>query len=485
MVSNERNLFDSIQELKEEYSMLLKEALKESLIAIKKAVKSKKTISSHINFPTLSFRRNGLPEISTTLTNGPKDYRNCFYSFFGEPIIDEKKLSSFNKLASFVKSHSDLHSRFLGKLKFPPIGDRAISLDEVFIFSGVKDIVEFYIHNFETIEYEENKAKAAIVPTISYIFDKDLSIEICTPILFLRFPFDDYQISEGISIKRISREQQLARFNVKSFNTSVHDVVLSSATHALVFKNWSVQNSEAMLHFDILKQPRAYPIELIDQFFAALRIVSSFSCGYGQIYSIANGWQAECKANLPYMQGFTIRSYPSHFEDYCWNAEEIPSISLDLMGKIKNTYSAILSAKENSIRLSINRLNRCFIRDHEEDMVLDATIALEALLSDGNQEMTHKLAMRIGALARFDSLICRTPKQAFQDIKKIYSFRSAIVHGSKNVEKSRMIKIEPEKVVPAENLAIDYLRMVLRILLENPSYREPNNIDELLLRDNG
>jgi len=42
-----------------------------------------------------------------------------------------------------------------------------------------------------------------------------------------------------------------------------------------------------------------------------------------------------------------------------------------------------------------------YLRNDEQNIILDATIGIETLHFDDNrQEMTHKLAMRIGALAK-------------------------------------------------------------------------------------
>lgn len=122
------------------------------------------------------------------------------------------------------------------------------------------------------------------------------------------------------------------------------------------------------------------------------------------------------------------------------------------------------------------------VRDNEEDSVLDATIALEALLSDdGSQEMTHKLAMRVGELSKLECNFSKSPHQAFKDIKSIYSYRSAIVHGSKNLEKKRVIKIDESNNISVNLLSIEYLRLVLKVLLQHKKYRDPIEIDSALL----
>lgn len=483
MTAENENIFDSIAELAGEYAKLLLKALEDGLSAIKQACKKGDYIGSYYEFPSVSYGKNGLPSFSTSLGGGPIDYRNCFHSFGqGEPKVNEKDIKSFAHLIDFVRKHPKLHRRFTIDYTSSADGEIDIKIDEITIVSGIKDSIDRYIHNNSSYEYDKEKGVKAITPTLAYIFSKNLDIEICVPILFLQFPFDKYKISDGVYISRIPDKEHQARYGVESYSTSTHKSVKSSATHAFVLKGWHVPNAERMWYFDVLSKPRAYPLERINNFFGALRIATTANTGYAQIYSIAKGWAVHNKSDLPYAQGATVRSYPGWFEDYYWNIETVPSVSNEEIDQITILYNNIESATENSIHLSIKRLNQCLVRDNEEDSVLDATIALEALLSDdGNQEMTHKLAMRIGALSRLDKSYKRTPFDSFSDVKKIYAYRSAIVHGSKGLDKKRIIKIDKGNEVNAHVLAVEYLRMILRVVLNHPDYRAPRNIDEKLL----
>ena len=483
MTTEKESKFDLIEEYIGEYAELLLRALEDGLSAIKQACKNGGYIGKYYDFPAVSYGKNGLPSFSTSFGGGPIDYRNCFQSFGqGEPKVDEKAIESFARLIDFVRKKTELHQRFTIDYTPPPGTKIDIKFDEINIVSGIKDSIDRYIHSNSSYEYDRQKGVEAITPTIAYIFKKNLPIDLCVPILFLQFPFDEYKISDGVYIHRISDKEHQARYDVDSYNTSAHKSVKSSATHAFVLKDWHVPNAERMWDFNVLSQPRAYPLERINNFFGALRIATTASTGYAQIYAIAKGWAVHNKADLPYAQGATVRSYPGWFEDYYWNIETVPSVSSKELDEISKLYNNLESATENSIHLSIKRLNQCLIRDNEEDSVLDATIALEALLSDdGNQEMTHKLAMRIGALSRLDQFYSRTPFDSFSDVKKIYAYRSAIVHGSKGLDKKRIIKIDKGSEVNAHVLAVDYLRMILRVVLNHPDYREPKNIDERLL----
>jgi hypothetical protein len=136
------------------------------------------------------------------------------------------------------------------------------------------------------------------------------------------------------------------------------------------------------------------------------------------------------------------------------------------------------------LRLAIKRLNSCFLRENEEDAILDATIGMEVLLSDGGaQEVTHKLALRLAAPS---SLVPKYRQQAtsvLRNVKSfIYPYRSAVVHGREsNASKKREIKTETGGAIPAVKLATEYLGMAIQAVASNPEFLDPSLIDEKLL----
>ena len=483
-MESEEDIFFKVQNLREEFVILLKAAMKDGLAKVADAVASKRYIGTYYQWPSISFRDNGLPNLSSSSFQGVKEYRNCFGR--NENKIVESDIASFVNYFNFVESNEDLKSRLFIKqwceiddYKFP-------DFKAIIVYSMIKDSIERYIHLYDTFEYVEENARLVIDEIENFVFLETLSIDIVIPILFIDFEFESYSLSDGIVIRRLTNNEHLARYNIKSYNVSVHESVLASATHAVVFKDWIVKNAPCAMEFNTLHNTRAYPIDQINRFFASVRLVKNVSTGYAQIFSLAKNWISDCKAGLPHVLGTTTRSYPANFEDYYWNIESVPLISNSEMSTIHRLFDLLSNAEENSIDLSVKRLNQCLVRDSEEDSVLDATIALEALLSDdGTQEMTHKLAMRVGALANLDESFGKTPQQAFKDIKNIYAYRSAIVHGSKKLDKKRIIKLEDNKEATTHSLAVEYLRFVLKVILENPQYRDPKKIDsELLLGGN-
>lgn len=146
---------------------------------------------------------------------------------------------------------------------------------------------------------------------------------------------------------------------------------------------------------------------------------------------------------------------------------------------LKKVASELLSAQ---LRFASRRLNLCYLREDEEDAILDATIGLESLLVGGEKnEITHKLALRMAALSTLDAGNQRGPVDIFRDIKEIYRFRSAMAHGSNKSSQKREIAIRKGEAIPTVVAAINYLRMALGILLNHAEYRDLAKIDEVLL----
>jgi Apea-like HEPN len=478
--------FELIKDFKPELKRLIVNSVIEALDCIALVVERKDHIGSYFHWPQLSFNSNGFPSLSKSFS-GPIDYTDAFHSFgsVSKPLIAEDNLLSFKELVNFVKDRPDLRKRFSLEHWEKSKDEKFNSVFAIFLTSIAKDVANRFIHINKTFRPNRDSIESLYAPIEEFIFSDVLNIDIIVPILFVKFNFDSVSINDNTEIRKIEDRLHLARSSVKSYRVSVHDTVVASATHALILKKWYVKNSESIVAFDILSNPRVYPTDQIDKFFGAIRLAKEIDTGYAQLMASPIGWARHFQADLPTLEGTTIRSYPSWFEDYYWNSEKFPELNEEDVKNIGNIYINLLKSREKSIDIAIKRLNQCLIRDNEEDSVLDATIALEALLlRDGNQEMTHKLAMRAAALSKLAVDYENKPKDVFKDIKHIYKYRSAIVHGSIIPEEKRMINVSEGKSIPANALAVKYLRFIIKKLIEYPQYRDPKKIDEdLLLND--
>ena len=150
--------------------------------------------------------------------------------------------------------------------------------------------------------------------------------------------------------------------------------------------------------------------------------------------------------------------------------------------EVGRLHSKLLETKSNKLTLATQRLNRCFLRESEEDSILDATMAMEMLLSDDSrQEITHKLALRMAALSKLSTTSTQPPIEVYRAVKKIYAYRSAVIHGSTKIEDKRELKLGNQERISAVTVAVNYLRSAISTLVEHSEYLDPARIDEELL----
>lgn len=105
------------------------------------------------------------------------------------------------------------------------------------------------------------------------------------------------------------------------------------------------------------------------------------------------------------------------------------------MKAVAQTWAGLLAINDSRFALALRRFNAASTWDDPADVILDATIALEILLGDGDgQSISWKLRMRAAALIGIDAdrsmmVEVRTA------INNTYGVRSAIVHGGKRKSK--------------------------------------------------
>jgi hypothetical protein len=120
------------------------------------------------------------------------------------------------------------------------------------------------------------------------------------------------------------------------------------------------------------------------------------------------------------------------------------------------------------------------LRDENDDMAIDATIGLEALLSGGTKgEITYTISNRIPVVFAHEHNDLYTPKVCRAIMKRIYNYRSKIVHGETMKEKDKYYEINDSKV-GIEKIAVDFLRYTLLFVLHNPEYLDAKKFDEFI-----
>jgi len=435
-------------------------------------------LGQHYDWPQLSQHKNGMPSVSITAWGGPKDYSTAFVPVQG--LREPPRIVSLPTFFEAVERSDLLRARLLPpKTEFS--GEQRAYL-ELMLSSLVYDLVDRYVHVYGSAEFNEERFQATFSPLENGVFYDPLPLDIAIPILFVHFPCEEIQLSNSAWVRRMEDAFQLARASKKAYGPGVHDAVMAAATHALILENWQIPNRGRWPSPDITTEVGAYPLAQIDLFFAALRTETGAQTGYAQVLTVPRGWMHRWKAALPPLEGTSTRAYPLVFEDYYWRSEHLPRIDETTIQRVAQLWSTFEEAPENRLKVAARRLNLCFVRDLDEDVAIDACIGLEAALSDDEpHEMTHKLALRVAALSRYFVEFEKSAHQVFREIKAIYAYRSALVHGSSSYDKKREIRVSQTTRVEATVLAVEYLRAVLKVLATRPQFRDPTSIDRTLL----
>lgn len=453
-------------------------AVDKGLEYVRLAESGKIYIANHSDWPELLFRENGLPYVYST--DGPRNYGDAIrdhpVSMYGlgagDPVPEYRKEEKFLALVEYTKSQPRLSEYF----QHEKPNDRGSSNLHLI----VAGLIDRYVHVNKTTEMDRSRLLPDYLKIEKCLLNRTLPVIIMVPILFLFFEPVQFSINESISIERLSKELHLACGYRGPFSGSGNTLIESAATHGLFLSNCELKNENWMQQNAVMSAD-FYPVPLIDTLFAAIRISTGFQTGYAQMLTLPVGWASFFTADLAQAEGPSVENHPRYF-DFDAGPPTITSGETDgIRSTFENLQRALLTKHAGRVRLAMDRLNLSSLRTRDEDGVIDAMIAMEALLSDGAQEMTHKVAMRLGALYKIADPA--RSEQAFKELKDVYRFRSMIVHGEANLDKHREIDRGGE-TIPAVDAAVEHLRNAFSVLIKHPSLLDPKQIDAFLLTGN-
>jgi len=464
-------------------SVILKECIHDSLELIKKQKEIDRekgwswTFEYHEKYPTMTFRENGLPSFHLS------SYSKIDYSKFLIKDKNYKQFESWKKFYNYILENEDLR-KYFQLMEYTRLSKNAKEesltfYNDLYTHYYLTDYVDSYIHfNQNSLKFEESVFSLQFEKYFKAISNRKLDLTIAVPILFIIFDFDEYKIDDRISIKRIEEPIQLARSNKKSYTSSSHDDVISGATHAFYIENWTIDNEVQMNKEFSLADINSFtePRPIIEKLFGALRLILNSETGFCQILSIPKGWSFRDKADIPEIFVASERNYPEKFENYGWN-ENKPLVAKNELENFSNFFSKL---NNQQFELPIKRLNAALIRKNDEDSIIDITIALESLLTnDSTSEISYRLSVRVTQLCKLSKFKDFDSNEIFELCKKIYNYRSAVVHGDiKRIEKTRNINSAKTKEIKIIELSAELLRHLIKVMIEN-NIQNNKDIDKL------
>jgi len=434
--------------------------------------------SPHHDYPIMSRMDSGFPifhEHGFYKDKTPRNYVGAFRptSLLGAfmHVRPEKEFPEGAKLISLLKE-DEFGKRFY-QLDLPFSGHDVDGM--------VATAVERYLHVYGTGPLNFANRRKVLHRILMGVIRDDYPVTVMVPIALTHFAADRFRLSRNAYLACIPSGLQLARSRMDRRGSGAVAGVVSAATHAYVSTDWSMPASTIRGVRDGLNDPSQNVLEEIDIFFAALRAATGAITGYAQVCMVPRRWSVGYYVDLPPVFGATYRRYPNSFDNYGWTGSGQSVVTARELEDVRRLYNLILGRQEERVAIALKRLNSCMTRDDAVDAILDATIGLEVLLGDQeNQALSYKLRLRAGALARLSGT--RKPSEVVASVKKIYEVRSAIVHGLKTKKpKKRLLEPEAEPYVAERAAAADMLRFVIDILLEHPVYLDPLKIDADLL----
>lgn len=446
-------------------------AAKDALRKIKETRDSERKVESYPSFPKLK----------------DVDAREFIQLEVDYRVIDFKKVFSNDaKWRSTPHSYSDIagYAELLDYVLTKPDymafhgwgGDPDDKFGPGMVEFGAADIViEIAARHASVLgfEWDESFALARYVELEAWWQGGTLPVRLYIPILNTSFEQDDIPLSPSVSIRRISPERHVERlFDLRQFERD--EWKYRACTHALIVEG--LASVEWPRSFG-LPQWRDFPYDVIDRAVQAISVESLEPTGYHQVCYEPIGWASGYRGSLGQVaHSFIVNRHSTKLS----STENSPTVILNAeeAARVASNFSG-LAAANAQVGLAAKRFQLATLRGDELDEIVDLCVGIEALLG-GTQpgETTYKLAVRGAAvLARsreqFDAALTA------QLIKKVYSYRSQVVHGQVKYDKKRKIRLGDDEFL-ATDVAHFLLQRLLAVMIGEPALIDKIDNDAVL-----
>lgn len=411
-----------------------------------------------------------------------------------QSVIDLKEdinqLTSWTEYHNFIKENKFFKSYYdLSEFGNIPEESKEFTLN-FFTKIAIQGILDSYIYlNERRMSVNKSLIDQLVVEHLDRIFVETIDFNIWIPIIFTNFDCDRYDFSNRISIRKIPTEFQIARnAYVDDFrNSQVNKLLIQGCSHALVIKGFKSKNLIAnSFHQDFVKAVEAEDFKkTLETLMGAINIASKEQIFYYQVFAHSESCLIGRYADIESVNTIYIdEEIPEYLSDYGW-LRTPKLISINELDNAKLLFNSISSSKNSKIEFATRKLISASYRNKSEDALLDATIGLESILSnDSKAEITYRLSMRGGFVCRLNQLGDFTPSQIRDCLKRIYAYRSAIVHGAKESDKSKKSLIEINgKSFHCNFFALEILRHSLKFFIDNPQFMDLKELENRILNE--
>ena len=447
---------------------------------IRRLQEGKRYLGSHFNFPVLRQFDSGVPRIQFQSSDeAPPDYSGPFgLAATKWTAVGYDELDGFEDLLVYILGHDVMRQR----VPLVPIDPESEEAQRFARISVALVALDPFDHAWHVAgeDFTEEDFRQVWQPVEARLLTERLPVEIWVPIALTNFESEGLDLTPAVRLEPIPEDLQLARVPRQVHGAAVSDSVVGGATHAVVLAGYTVPGGKDYQRYS--HKPSFYPVDEVDLLFEALRLAADIDTGYAQVFLRPVGWVIGYTAHLADVdRGAFFRRYPAHFDDWGW-LRQPPTVSGEQVDAWRRLLAG-LHASPKPLRLGSRRLSMAMLRDDEADAVVDVCIGLESALGDASPtEMTHKLALRVAAaLCAAEGGDAAEAARVFTQVKRLYSWRSKIVHGVGDANKARTKLEETANETAGRTVATTLLRRGLVALLQHEPPLHGDLIDQRLI----
>ncbi|MEV6178071.1 hypothetical protein [Streptomyces sp. NPDC052015] len=437
---------------------LTKPAIEDALQKISNHVQSGRKTENHSALPAFKEVREGNFHQFGTDYKTP-DFRKIFgpdgkYRLNPHSYTE---IDGYNELLAYVSS-SPSYAAFHGWS-----GDKSDDLGQRMLAFGTADlIIEIAARHahMRGFEFDEEYTKSRYIEMEGWWQSEDLPVTLVVPIINISFEDDTVQISDNVSIEKISDPDHLARVaDLLAYQRD--EWAIRACTHAVIVRNEATVNWPKAMGRE--QWAGDFPYAMLDQVIQAVSVAAMQPTGYYQVAYLPEGWAPGYVGKLEMIRhAFKVDRKSQRLD----TSNETPTTILDRdkTNDIAQLFNALQRANDQTI-LAARRLQLASLRENELDEIVDLCVGIEALLG-GTQagETTYKLAVRGAAVLARKGF--RDSAKVADLIKKVYAYRSYIVHGQAKHAKKRLVAMDGQKYL-ATGIAEIILIALLDVMLKD------------------
>jgi hypothetical protein len=408
--------------------------------------------------------------------DAPTDFARLFAAARGSLApLEYADVPELAALIDFVRNRKDLRARVM-----VPTATNNVELEDRMLQYEAADLALSILNRGRALgaQSEGELLRIYLQRERSWLLDP-LPVEYLVPLALTALDLDTTLVIDATTlIEPMDPATQAARSPSSSSMGAVPDTVVSAATHAVVFAERVIPNPGPGPRIFGPQPEEALPLDEADLVCTALRVLSHTAVGYAQVVRRPVGWADGWAHDLPPLTPVTtVRRYPEGFDNYGW-LHMPPSVPRRTLDRLPATTEALRTAPSN-VALAARRLSTAVLRTNDDDTTIDACIGLEALLGDGRDELTRRLAQRAAAVLATRPQHPADPEATYELVKKIYAHRSAVVHGTPG-DRTRTLTLGDDRYATGA-VAVIILREVLADALTRTPRWSTRSLDQLIL----